>query len=64
MREIQTKINDIPETSVNKLVVQIDILHAISAFYGMERLKLHVYRATLVQELLPPDLLCCLAFYK
>ncbi len=63
MQKIQTKIDDTPGTSEHKLMAQTYIPRA-TVFWTLKLLQLHVYRAILVQELLPPDSPCCLAFYK
>lgn len=55
MKEISTKMDTKMDTSVRKLARQTGI-KPTSAFRALKQLKLHPYRATLVQELKPPDL--------
>lgn len=55
LTELSTKITDKPSTSVRKLAQQAQIAKT-TAHRGLKKLALHPYRATLVQELKPPDL--------
>lgn len=54
VKEIRERVGERPSTSVRKLALQMN-MHPSSAYRGLKQLKLRAYRATLVQELLPPD---------
>lgn len=55
LTELSTKITDKPSTSIRKLAQQAQIAKT-TAHRGLKKLALHLYRATLVQELNPPDI--------